>query len=108
MAMFFFTFQATPTPDAKELHTAGGAYVSCWIQHSDRDEAEQRARDLIKDYGWEVEALEEGAIVSGADYGADDEDRQFYEQALVEREVLVFTTWPPGEDDEEGDEEELS
>ena len=108
MAMYFFTFQASPTPDAKELHTAGGAYVSCWIQHSDRHAAEQRARDLIQEYGWEVEELEEGAIVSSADYDRDDEDREFYEQALVEREVLVFNTWPigEGEEDDERDEEE--
>jgi hypothetical protein len=107
MTMFFFTFQATPTPDAKEFHQAGGAYVSSWIQNGgDRHEAEQRARELIQDYGWDVEALEEGAIVSSADYESDDEDRPFFEQALVEREVLVFNTWPRGEDDEEGDEEE--
>jgi hypothetical protein len=108
MTMFFFTFHATPTPDAKEFHEAGGAYVSCWIQNRDRHEAEQRAKDLIVDYGWDVEALEEGAIVTSADYEVDDEDRPFFEQALIEQEVLVFNTWPPGEDGEEGEEEELS
>jgi len=104
--MYFLTFHAVPTPDAKEFHDSGGAYVSCWIQSQDRQDAEQRATGLIQDYGWSVEALEEGAIVSSSDYDEDDEDRQFYEQALVEGEVLVFNTWPRGEDDEEEDEEE--
>lgn len=108
MSMFFFTFQATPTPDAKEFHEAGGAYVSCWIQSRDRHAAEQRARELIVDYGWDVEELEEGAIVTSADYDADDEDRPFYEQALVEQEVLVFNTWPLGEDGDEEEGEELT
>ena len=92
--MFYLTFLAAPTPDAKEFHDAGGAYVSCWIQNGDPQTAEQRARELIQDYGWTVESFEEGATVTGADYAADDEDRQFYEQALMEGEVLVFNTWP--------------
>ncbi len=108
MTMFFLTFLAVPTPDAKEFQDAGGAYVSCWIQSQDRADAEQRATDLIHNYGWSVEGLEEGAVVSSADYGADDEDRQFYEQALVEGEVLVFNTWPRGEEEDEGEEEEDS
>ena len=105
MAMYFLTFHAVPTPDAKEFHDSGGAYVSCWIQSQDRQDAEQRAAELIQDYGWSVEALEEGAIVSSGDYGEDDEDRQFYEQALVEGEILVFNTWPRGEDDEDEEED---
>lgn len=111
MPMHFFTFLAAPTPEAKEFHTAGGAYVKCWIQNGDRQSAEERARELIVEYGWTVDALEGEAVVTGADYLLDDEeDREFYEQALMEREVLVFHTWPPGdgdddEDDEEGDED---
>jgi hypothetical protein len=99
--MFLFTFLAVPTPDAKEFEEAGGAYVNCWIQSDDREAAEERATELIEEYGWAVEALEEGAVVSGADYSPGDEDREFYEQALVEREVLVFNNWPRGDEDED-------
>ena len=108
MTMFFFTFLAVPTPDAKEFHDSGGAYVNCWIRSDgDRHQAEKRASDLIHEYGWSVEALEEGAIVNGESYGEDEEDREFYEQALVEGEVLVFNTWPQGDEDgEEEDEDE--
>jgi hypothetical protein len=105
MTTFFFTFLAVPTPDAKEFHDSGGAYVNCWIRsdEGDRGQAEERASDLIHEYGWAVEALEEGAIVTSESYGAEDEDREFFEQALVEGEVLVFNTWPRGEEDEEED-----
>lgn len=106
MTMFFFTYLAVPTPDAKEFHDAGGAYVNCWIQSQDRHDAEQRSRDLIQEYGWSVEALEEGAIVTGDAYEEDEEDREFYEQALVEGEVLVFNTWPRGDDEDEDEDEE--
>ena len=92
--MYFFTFRAVPTPDAREFSEAAGAYVNCWIQNSGREAAEELAAELIRDYGWSVESLEEGAIVSSEDYEDDDEDREFYEQALVEGEVLVFNTWP--------------
>lgn len=105
MTMFYLTFHAVPTSEAKEFHKAGGAYVSCWIQTGDRSTAEQRARDLIHEYGWSVESLEEGAIVTSADYDRDDADLELYEQALVEGEVLLFNTWPRGEDGEEDEEE---
>ena len=100
MDIYNFTFLAVPTQEAKEIATAGGAYVECWIQSDDRDQAEERATDLIYDYGWAVESLEAEAIVTRADYEEDGENRQFYEQALTEGEVLVFHTWPPGEEDE--------
>jgi hypothetical protein len=106
MTMFFYTFLATPTPEAKEFSDTGGAYVNCWIQGQERTEAERRAAELIEDYGWSIEALEETATVSGDDYAPEDEDREFYEQALMEGEVLVFNTWPRGEDDDVDDEED--
>ena len=79
------------------------------FQSGDRSQAEARAAELIREYGWEIEALEDGAIVTSQDYSEDDENREFYEQALMEQEVLVFNTWPrDGEEDEdeEDDEEE--
>jgi hypothetical protein len=106
VTMFFFTFLASPTPDAKEFSDTGGAYVNCWIQGQERAEAERRATELIADYGWSVEALEEAATVTSDDYTAEDEDREFYEQALMEGEVLVFNTWPKGDDDELGEEDD--
>jgi hypothetical protein len=103
MTMFLLTYLAAPTPDAKEFQDSGGAYVSCWIQSQDRDDAEKRATALIEEYGWSVESLQEGSVVTSADYARDDEDREFYEQALVEGEVLVFNTWPRGGDDDDDD-----
>jgi len=100
MAIYFFTFRASPTPDAKELES-GGAFVNCWIRNDDADQAEERATELIYDYGWSVDSLEDAMTVTGEDYGDDEESREFYEQALVENEVLVFNTWPRGEGDEE-------
>jgi hypothetical protein len=103
MPMFLLTYLAVPTSEAKEFHESGGAYVSCWIRSEERGEAGQRATDLIHEYGWSVESLQEGAVVTSADYAGDDEDREFYEQALVEGEVLVFNTWPRSEDEDEDD-----
>lgn len=115
MTMFFLTYLANPTPDAKEFADTGGAYVHCWIQAEERAEAEQRASGLIQEYGWSIEALEEGTTVTGDTYSEEDEDREFYEEALMEGAVLVFNTWPRDEDggeeedwdeDEDDDEEE--
>ena len=106
MAMHFFTFRSEPTPNAQEYAEFEGAYVNCWIRNDSREEAQARAAELIRDYGWTVEALEDSGTVSSEDYQEDDEDREFYEQALVEGEVLVFNTWPRGEEDEVGEEED--
>ena len=101
MAMYFFTFRASPTSEAKEFEKAGGAYVNCWIENGSREEAEERASDLIFDYGWSVDGLEAEAVVTAEDYDEGDEDREFYQQALVDGEVLVFTTWPYGDEEPE-------
>ncbi|HWN42866.1 MAG TPA: hypothetical protein VNW71_11630 [Thermoanaerobaculia bacterium] len=106
MAMHFFTFMSQPTPNAEEFAEFEGAYVNCWIRNDNRDEAQARAIELIRDYGWTVDALEDSGTVSSEDYQEGDEDREFYEQALVEGEVLVFNTWPRGEDDEDSEEAE--
>ena len=106
MAMYFFTFLSQPTPHAQEFADFEGAYVNCWIRNDDRDEAQARAAELIRDYGWTVEALEGSETVSSGNYPEDDEDREFYEQALVEGEVLVFNTWPRGEEEDEEEVEE--
>ena len=106
MAMHFFTFLSQPTPNAEEFAEFEGAYVNCWILNDNRDEAQARAIELIRDYGWTVDALEDSGTVSSEDYQEGDEDREFYEQALVEGEVLVFNTWPRGEEDEDTEEAE--
>jgi hypothetical protein len=106
MPVYYFTFLASPTPDAGELADAGGAYVNCWILNEDRQPAEQRATSLIEECGWSVEALEEQGTVTSDDYAEDDEDRQFYEQSLVEGEVLVFNVWPRDDNDDD-DEDDL-
>lgn len=104
MAMYFFTFLSQPTPNAQEFADFEGAYVNCWIRNASRQDAEERATELIRDYGWSVDALEDAGTVTSDDYQNGDEDREFYEQALVEGEVLVFNTWPRGEDGEDEDE----
>ena len=106
MAMHFFTFLAQPTPNAEEFAEFEGAYVHCWILNDSREQAQERAADLIREYGWSVENLEDSGTVTSDDYGEEDEDREFYEEALAEGEVLVFNAWPRGEEDEEEDEDE--
>lgn len=100
MAMYFFTFLSQPDPEADELAGFAGAYVDCWIRNESREEAEARAIELIEENGWSVDALEEAGTVTSANYQDGDEDREFYEQALMEGEVLVFNTWPHEDDDE--------
>lgn len=106
MPMHFLTYLAHPTESAQEFADSGGAYVNCWILNDSRQAAEELAISMIDEYGWAVDALEDAGTVTSDDYTEDDEDREFYEQALVEGEVLVFNTWPIGDEDEDDDDEE--
>src|SRR5687768_18194774 len=54
--------------NAEEFAEFEGAYVNCWILNDNRDEAQARAIELIRDYGWTVDALEDSGTVSSEDY----------------------------------------
>ena len=44
MSTQFFSFLAVPTPEAKEFHTAGGAYIHCWIRDGGHEQANVHKR----------------------------------------------------------------
>jgi hypothetical protein len=63
-----------------------------------------RARELIAQAGWRVEALERYKVVGDDDYDGDARGREYYEQARIDGEVLVIHTWSAsgGEADDVG------
>jgi len=66
------------------------AYASCWMNYPTRDDAYARAKVLIADLGWHVEAVLEDHALTGSSYSPDDEGLRYYEQALLDDEVIVF------------------
>ncbi len=102
MPMYLVEIHALPSP-AAVLEDPEGAYVNCWIEAADLGEAVCRALAEIARAGWEPEAIRHGAIITREDYAGDDDDGlEYFEQALIDKAVCVFYTYPAGSEDEEG------
>ena len=100
--MHFFTFLARRLAESESEGEQVGAYVNCWIEQRSREAAEIRARELIADSSWTVESLKDHRIVTDADYSDDTDGREYYEQACLDGETLVFHTWPASGEGEAG------
>ncbi len=91
--MYFLIYAARPNEGTKAYRKYGGADVACWIKTGNREVARQRARKLIEERGWAVEGLEEEHSMT-RELALASEGFRYYEQALIDGEVLVFVTHP--------------
>lgn len=92
--MYVLTILANTTPEHPDHGKVGESFVACWIDREDEQEAIRIASDMIVSDGWEVVRVEEVSTVTESDYEEDHEYRQYYEQALTDKEVLVFHVCP--------------
>jgi hypothetical protein len=94
--MWFIQFEATARHTAA-LESVGGAFVNCWIDRPSIQSAISAARQMIEAAGWIVGDPDETYAVDVDSYALDHPNRQYFEQALVDREVIVFHTYPESE-----------
>ena len=87
------SISASPVAGTEDFVKFGGAHVNCWLALPER-EALGRAAELVEAYGWRVEAVDESREVTRDDYQPDSSGLSHFEQALTDREVVVFHTWP--------------
>jgi hypothetical protein len=92
--MYLITFVTNTTPEHADHGKVGEAYVTCWIDRETEEEAIEVASDMIVSDGWEVVRVEEVSTVTEANYDEDDEYRGYYEQALTDKEVVLFHVCP--------------
>lgn len=92
--MYALTIVANTTAEHPDHGRLGEAFVGCWVERDTEQEAEEVARALIVADGWEVVRTEEISVVNAEDYEDDEEYRQYYEQALEDKEVFVFHVCP--------------
>lgn len=86
--MRFFAFQIKkPAEDATGEVVA---FAACWIDSDDKGDAGLRARTMIADQGWQIDATLEDHVVSQLSYPPGDENLRYYEQAQLDGEVLVI------------------
>lgn len=98
--MVFVEFHAEPPADERE-GDVGGAYVACWIDVEDLDEAVARAHANIVGSGWKPTELRDALLVARDDYEPDDPHLAYFDQAILDREVLVFHCYPVDDADPE-------
>jgi hypothetical protein len=100
--MHVFVMRVVSTRQGKDTRAARVAYVSCWINDPSKDRALERATAVIRENGWDVEEIVENHPISREVYSLKPEGLRYYEQALVDGEVLVFHVPKDGSNPENG------
>jgi len=87
--VYFFTFHCRPKQGSTSAEVFAGAYINCWIHANDISTAEKIATFRINEIGWEILKKEEANHVNKAQYSSLSKAREYYEQALIDKWVLV-------------------
>jgi hypothetical protein len=88
--MLFLRYRVIPATNHPDREWLGEATVSCWINRPALAGADAVARRAIRREKWQILEREHSAVVTEANYGADDEGRRRYRQALAEGEAYVY------------------
>ncbi|MCB9173473.1 MAG: hypothetical protein H6589_02600 [Flavobacteriales bacterium] len=92
--MFLLTYNVKPNTTNVEYIETCGAFVNCFIEADSFDEANLIARGGIEMNDWRIIELEEFKTITYDDFLDDSDKREYYEQALIDKEVFVFHTYP--------------
>lgn len=92
--MYYLCIVVRTDESHPEHATIDQAYVDCWVERDTEAEAVEAATNLITAEPWIIERVEGAEIVTAANYVDDPEARQYYEQAVKDKEVLMFHTAP--------------
>jgi len=90
--IFLFEFEAKPQATNPKCKTLAGAFINCWISRRKKSEAETIARRMIKKHGWTIVEFGKGSRITRSTQTPS--GMKYYEQALIDKEVLVFHVWP--------------
>ncbi|PSR54089.1 hypothetical protein AHMF7605_11435 [Adhaeribacter arboris] len=92
--MFLLIYHGKPQSQTGDLEDVGGAYIKCWIESENFDQADTTAQQEIEGMGWNVLELDEAFTITREDYSEDLNELEYYEQALIDKEVFLFHTYP--------------
>lgn len=88
------TVLARPCAETLQDQFFGGAYINCWIAIPSEAAAISRAEAEVRESGWIPESIEGIVEVAREDYGPDDTERKYFDQAIVDGVVLVVHSFP--------------
>jgi hypothetical protein len=92
--MYFLRYEVSPAPTNPNRETYGLGYICCWIERDSLEEADQVARQDISEEKWQILERDCGEETSPQKYEEDEESLQYYEQALIDKEVYVYHLSP--------------
>lgn len=90
--MFFIMFHGVPNQHAVDVDGIAGAYINCYIDAVDLISATKIAKKDISKMNWIVLNREEAYKID--DTTISDKGRKYYNQALIDKTVYVFHTYP--------------
>ena len=91
--MYFLIYSAHSNKESEAYGKYAGASIACWINTKDREFARIKSRQMVEERNWTIESLDEEHPLSRKMAEAST-GLQYYEQALIDSEVLVFFTNP--------------
>ncbi len=92
--IFFLTYHAVPDISHLDHGQFKGAYINCWIEANNLENAKVISRKTVEDLKWEILSLEDAYPISLSDYAPGSEGKEFHEQALIDKEVYHIHTYP--------------
>jgi hypothetical protein len=96
--MIYFVYEVSPD-DGRAAD--GEVYAGCWINLNDEELASERAAKFIKEQGYVIVNCVESYPITRADYTDSPDGLEYFEQALIDDEVLVLFMSEGGEDEPE-------
>jgi hypothetical protein len=90
--VIFIQFEAMPTQAVAERDNVAGAYVNCWIQTRDPEQAESRGRHWISEEGWVVVSVKQWRPVD-VDAESVGPEAEYVLEALRADGSIVFHRW---------------
>jgi hypothetical protein len=93
MKMFYLIYHGRPNKNYPDKSVAGGQ-IGCWIETTTIQNADKIARHLIEEQHWGNIKKDQFKTVKPNSIDKDSEHFQYYDQALIDKEVLVFYTYP--------------
>ncbi|MFK7808086.1 MAG: ankyrin repeat domain-containing protein [Saprospiraceae bacterium] len=93
--IFLFEYHAEPKFETELV----GAYINCWIMDEDFNNAKSRSLFLIKEENWGIDSIEDISEIEKGTIEEKEDNFKFYEQVIIDKEVLVFYTYDSTEEE---------
>jgi hypothetical protein len=94
MPIYIIKFNCKPKQNVPESKEFGGAFINCWIEATDIDEAFDLAKNLVSETNWKVLKTEDKFEIRRDDLINDQTGQKNYDQTMKDKWILNIHTYP--------------